>query len=640
MQRKYRNFVGDFETTVYTSQTTTEVWASGICELYTETPVILNSIDTTFKYLKELNGNIKIFYHNLKFDGSFWIDYLLRDLKYEQAYDNISKNFYPDKEMKNKSFKYLISQMGQWYSITIKVNDKFIVIQDSLKLLPFSLDVIGKSFKTKHQKLSMKYDGYRYSGCVITDEEKQYLINDLYVIKEALEIMFNEKHNKMTIGGCCLHEFKKTHKTDYQDLFPSLEDITLDEALYGSNNVDSYIRKSYKGGWCYLVKGQENKIQNNGTTLDVNSLYPSVMSGESGNKYPVGLPTFWKGEIPYQALLKDNFFYIRIKTKFNIKKGYLPFIQNKTSLAYKSNECLTTSKVYNESTNTYQDKYYIGDKEYDTSMTMTLTEMDYYLFLKHYDVKDFEILDGCYFETKIGLFDVYINKYKEIKLKEKGAKRQLAKLFLNNLYGKMATSVDSSYKMVRLCDDGQIRFETIFQKDKKAGYIAIGSAITSYARKFTIEVAQLNYYPDKDNSFVYSDTDSIHCTLPLNQIKGVTIDDNNFLCWKAESNWDKAIFVRQKTYMEHITHENQEKISTPFYDMKCAGMSEKCKKLFVKSMTQENIDKNMYNDVELEFLKTKRDMTDFKKGLVVPSKLMPKRINGGVILLDTTFELR
>ena len=57
---------------------------------------------------------------------------------------------------------------------------------------------------------------------------------------------------------------------------------------------------------------------------------------------------------------------------------------------------------------------------------------------------DFEILDGCYFNSAIGIFDRYIEKYKKIKLESKGAKRELAKLFLNNLYGKMASSTDSS----------------------------------------------------------------------------------------------------------------------------------------------------------------------------------------------------
>ena len=43
---------------------------------------------------------------------------------------------------------------------------------------------------------------------------------------------------------------------------------------------------------------------------------------------------------------------------------------------------------------------------------------------------------------------------------------------------------------------------------------------------------------------------------------------------------------------------------------------------------------------ERDFLSKKRELTDFDVGLVVPSKLMPKRIRGGVLLVPTTYEMR
>ena len=45
-------------------------------------------------------------------------------------------------------------------------------------------------------------------------------------------------------------------------------------------------------------------------------------------------------------------------------------------------------------------------------------------------------------------------------------------------------------------------------------------------------------------------------------------------------------------------------------------------------------------DEEKEFLKVKRELTDFKVGLKVPGKLMPKRIKGGTLLVETTYEMR
>ena len=646
--KKFRTFVGDFETTVYEGQKHTEVWASAIVELYSEDVKIFKSIDETFEYLSVMKDNVIVYYHNLKFDGSFWLSYLLVDRNFKQAYNKTGERindveWQQEKEMKNNTFKYSISDKGQFYTIIIKVNNKFIEIRDSLKLLPFSVKKIGKSFETKHKKLDMEYTGFRYSGCEITLEEQEYIKNDVLVVKEALEIMYNEGHNKLTIGSCCLEEYKKLiGKDDYSMYFPNLTEIELDKDTYGSFNAEEYIRKSYRGGWCYVVKGKENKIYENGVTADVNSLYPSVMSSESGNRYPVGKPYFWKGNfIDEEALKTNRYFFIRIKTRFYIKKNKLPFIQVKGNLLYNGREMLETSDIYDAETDTYcKEILDFNGNLVSTRVELTLTMTDYYLIKEHYDLVDFEILDGVWFYTEIGIFDRYIEKYKKIKTVSTGAKRELAKLFLNNLYGKMATSTDSSFKVAYVKEDKSIGFLPVLANDKKPVYIPIGSAITSYARNFTIRTAQKNYYGVDKRGFIYADTDSIHCDLDVSELKDVPVHDSAFCHWKLEALWDKGIFVRAKTYIEHVTHENLKPVE-PYNNIKCAGMPQKCKDLLNLSLegyTEEEYE--ALKDVEKKFVKTKRTFKDFKRGLIVPSKLRPKRINGGIILCDTTYEMR
>lgn len=639
----------DFETTVYKGQVNTEVWASASVELFTEDVKIFHSIEEQFNYFKSLETNICAYYHNLKFDGAFWLSYLLVDLGFKQAYTPLNEQeteveWLKEKEMPNNSFKYSISDKGQWYTIIIKVNNHFIEIRDSLKLLPFSVRRIGQSFGTKHKKLDMEYTGFRYAGCNITDKEKEYIANDVLVVKEALEIMFTEGHNKLTIGSCCLEEYKKIMgKEDYETLFPSLTEYLLDASKHKYTTADEWIRKSYKGGWCYLVKGKENQIKTNGTTADVNSLYPSMMSSESGNAYPVGKPTFWVGNfIPDEALKNNRYYFVRIKTRFYLKPNYLPFIQIKGNYLYKGTEALESSDVYDKKTDKYYDHYY--DKAgnlHDTRVELTLTMTDFILMKEHYELVDFEIIDGCYFFTATGIFDEYMKKYKKIKIESKGALRELAKLFLNNLYGKMASSEDSSFKVAIVKENKALGFISVPANDKQAGFIAVGSAITSYARNFTIRAAQKNYYGKDKRGFIYADTDSIHCDLKPEEIVGIKVHDRNFCCWKLEACWDEAIFTRQKTYIEHVTHEDLEPIDNPYYNVKCAGMPQKCKDLFVNSMLgYEPKEDDKYTEEELKFLKTKRTLTDFKIGLKIPGKLMPKRIRGGVLLVDTTYEMR
>ena len=70
-------------------------------------------------------------------------------------------------------------------------------------------------------------------------------------------------------------------------------------------------------------------------------------------------------------------------------------------------------------------------------------------------------------------------------------------------------------------------------------------------------------------------------------------------------------------------------------------MPKKCKDLFELSMngyTEKEGDN--YTEEEKEFLKVKRELADFKVGLKVPGKLMPKRIKGGTLLVETTYEMR
>ncbi len=687
---KWRTFSADFETTVDENtavQTETEVWSAASVELWTEDVMVFHSIGELFDYYVSLNENIVVYFHNLKFDGNFWLSYLMYDLKYKQAFqynaDGETGKFQKNWEMPDKSFKYVISDMGQWYTVTIKVNGRYIELRDSLKLMPFSLKAIGKSFQTKHQKLEMEYKGKRYAGCLITEDELKYIANDVLVIKEALEIMFSEGHRKLTIGSCCLDEFRKGHTVGdyYKTFFPDLYQIPLDPEVYGASTAGEWIHKSYKGGWCYLVRGKECKEYHNGVTADVNSLYPSVMHSESGSDYPVGKPTFvhLDGEdfIPYDSVMcpmkydpfwfqptekpkklweYGTFYFFRIKTRFYLKKGMLPFVQIKDNWLYKGTEALESSDVVGKDGVARSEYYDLDGKLHDTRVELTLTQTDFILLREHYDLVDYELLDYCEFASTIGLFDEYIDKYAEIKKTSKGAKRTLAKLFLNNLYGKMASSMNSSFKVAFEKEDGSVGFYEVDENDKKPGYIPVGSAITSYARNFTIRAAQKNYYGFDKPGFIYADTDSIHCDLLPDQIKGIKVHPTNFCCWKLESSWDVGWFVRQKTYIEHVVAEDLEKVEKPYYNIKCAGMPKKCKDLFAESFNPkvaediehdinprdetQRLSESKLTPEEVQFLSKTRTFKDFKRGLTVPGKLLPRRIKGGVLLIDTEFTMR
>ena len=70
-------YAGDFETT--TDENDARVWAYSLCNIEDYTEFIYGtSIDEFFELCKDYHHNYKIWFHNLKFDGSYIIDYLLK----------------------------------------------------------------------------------------------------------------------------------------------------------------------------------------------------------------------------------------------------------------------------------------------------------------------------------------------------------------------------------------------------------------------------------------------------------------------------------------------------------------------------------------------------------------------------------
>lgn len=97
----------------------------------------------------------------------------------------------------------------------------------------------------------------------------------------------------------------------------------------------------------------------------------------------------------------------------------------------------------------------------------------------------------------------------------------MAKLMLNSLYGKFSTSLVTKAKIPYLEDD-KVRYKLGEEEDKKGLYIPAGAFITSYGREKTIRTSQaIKDYSIKtygEDKYCYSDTDSIHTTLPVEDL--------------------------------------------------------------------------------------------------------------------------
>lgn len=566
-------YVSDFETCNLFENDTfvrARVWSAGTYDIIKDQYLQTNNdIDSYMSYV--LNNLLfsTIYLHNLAFDGSYILDWLLKN----------GYKYNPYKKKKPKTFNAVISSNNQYYSI--EVNEKFsknkdrwesIKFLDSQKIIPKKVKEIAKDFGLEEEKGIIDYETWRPEGYILTEEEEAYLKKDCIIVGKAVKYFIdNNILTGITIGSIAFKDYKKTQER-FAKYFPSL-----------STSVDSFLRKSYKGGWTYCNPETSNVLHSKGFVYDQNSMYPGIMQQEF---MPFGNPIYYTGKPKPQP---GQSYIARVLISFDILPGKLPCIQLKNTPGYVATQ-------YQSSSN--------GE-----IIELTLTEIDLKLIKKQYAI-NIKYLDGYYFLMRKGLFTEYINKWMTVKVEAEKAgnksMRFIAKLFLNNLYGKFGTNPLRQHKIISF--DGtaeKVILSNSEVEEIKPIYIPIASFVTAYGREKVITAAQV--FKDK-NKFLYADTDSIHILdYPEieTELKNISIHPTDLGKWKLESTFSQAKFLRAKTYVEEINGS---------LEVKCAGMPDAVK----EQVTFEN----------------------FKSGSVFKGKLVRKIIPGGAALLPTEFTIQ
>ena len=123
--KKVPSFCADFETT--TTEDDCRVWSWGIIQVGKLQNYIDGiSLDGFMSHISERAAHI--YFHNLAFDGTFILDWLLKhDYRWVKENPGV------------KEFTSLISRMGKYYSITVVFETGYRVeFRDSFKKLPMS----------------------------------------------------------------------------------------------------------------------------------------------------------------------------------------------------------------------------------------------------------------------------------------------------------------------------------------------------------------------------------------------------------------------------------------------------------------------------------------------------------------------
>jgi hypothetical protein len=483
----------------------------------------------------------KIYAHNLaKFDIIFLLKYLV----------------------KLASIKPIIHS-GKIISLTVNYGENGgyqIEFKDSLLLLLSSLKSLSKSFKVENKKsifphLFVNENNLDYIGNVPAFNNFMKVKEDQYNdYKTNFNNNWNLKNEAIKYNGLdviSLYQVLTKFNSVIFDLFgknihfyPTLSSLAF--AIFRSNfmventipqisgEVAKNVRSGYTGGAVdmYIPEPPKGiKIK----ALDVNSLYPSQMQSQL---MPVGMPTYFNGNILNIDENAFGFFYVKITAPDDIKH---PILQTRVKV---NGINKTIAPI-----GTWEDMLF--SQEMYNAMKVGYT---------------FEVLWGYTFKSE-NVFKDYVNFLYNLRLQypKSDPMNFIAKILLNSLYGRFG--MDDNFEDINVIhkdfygdfenkfigqitekievDDYIIVFskaseELIEDKGEHNVSVSIAAAITAYSR---IHMSQFKNNPDIN--LYYTDTDSIYTDSKLDES---LISNNRLGLLKLENIVDKAIFLAPKLY--------------------------------------------------------------------------------------------
>lgn len=497
-------------------------------DIYSDEECMGYDVDTFINFAWTVN---EIWFHNLKFDGSYILNRIL-ELGWERS----------DKQIKGKcTYDLIVTDLGAWMQLELKFGDHVTRIRDSAKKFPgFALEDIAKIYGIEGK--SDLYLGYRGPDYTVTEEDKERVKGDTRILKVAMRHLFDTGMSKMTMSGDAMESYRQMiGKNQYSKWFPFI-----------TSEMDAFIREAYRGGWTFVNPRWQMQDIEDVDVYDVNSMYPSVMRD---CPLPCGMPYRRREPLPGELWI------VKFTAKFRCRDDRFPMLQRKNSVRFAEAEYVYESDGIEE---------------------LTLTCVDYDLFKEHYIVEYEGKHEYVCFQARQGMFEKYVAHWGAEKVRcskaHDDAGKATAKRMLNSLYGRFGMKQDRMSKVPYL-EDGVIKWNTETSHSDGA-YLPVACFITAWARKKILDMAER--WAD---CFVYADTDSVHVVKyayakkrlnPLDgevrepRTEGMDIDDARLGAWKLESTSEMARYVRPKAYIHAKKDGTLE-------DVKCAGMPDKCK---------------------------------------------------------------
>lgn len=482
------------------------VW---LCDFYnqqTKKHYTATNFDNFLTYVFErgrLPKNLLVHVHNLKIIGNFIVSWLYRN---NYKYLAILGDY---------SFNTIINNKNIWYEIKIKTPARTIKIHDAANIIPISLDKMIK--KTGQDPIIYDDISYRDQKKLVDAFAYVAIKQQTEVIAEWVQKNNNEGFSKMTISANAMQAYKQTiTPKQWRNWFPRLHPVT-----------DFSCRQAYKGGICMINPRYVGQWVPAGISIDKKSMYAYIMQ-----KYrlPFGRPIYFEGE--YKKDSAHPYFIQHCAIYFNLKDGYLPFIQ--MGGGYYDYEA--DSPAHFPTSSGYE------------FVEMYLTNFDLDQIKKRYECK-IEYINGYKFRAQNGMFAKFIDKYYYLKENADDVTKYIYKRILVGLYGKMGAKPYAQNKTPVLNNNDIIELKNNKMHDIKSFYVPLSIFVTSIARSIII-----NYAQHCGARFVYCDTDSLH--LIGRDIPSCFSIGNSLEDWHIEKTFDKAKYLAPKTYMHVVGDKN------------------------------------------------------------------------------------
>lgn len=519
-----------------------KVWLAGYQNLETkEKKYFYNINDFMVDILsRKDNMNTEFAIHNLKFDGSYIVPWLLNN-----GY-TVSQN-----KPQPKEFSVLVDNRNNWYTINIQVTKRRkVLLWDSAKLFPTQLEYLHEVYGTPTKKIHEDEEFYkkiRPDGYIPDEREISYFDNDLEVLTETLNKHIEQYglRFKKTQASQSFYNFEQNFKA-WKFRFPALS-LEQDEA----------IRKAYWGGISHVDKDKAGKDFEHIGIYDINSSYPDKLAHK---RLPYGpcIAEYGEGKHPDPS----KFWVAEALMEFKLKPNCLPCIP---------------SKAVTEGRPLDYDKW-MDDSE--GIVRVTFSSIDYQTIQESYDITIWRWCWSMHWAWKVHReIAKFVHKNNDIKVKysklakiekdpekkiEYNTMRNRAKIDNNAFYGKFGEDIIKEGKSPYWEENSQGVEEVIWRLDRyeelsenKRKFLPVAIAITAWGRQQLVQMWNI-----LGEHALYCDTDSLHYLKEGNyKIDRATkdgifeVDPEKLGAWKLEGHAVKGRYLRAKCYMEEIIDE-------------------------------------------------------------------------------------